>query len=228
MRIPLIALALLLGITAGYSQDEQINSQSYKLLKLNLIEGLGVNIRHVNISYEQSLFKPKESHFSTLNVGLRSPFHQSNEYTFDWGLSAYLELRSYPLRSKEHKINGLFYGAGIMGGFTEYHRSLEYQHIDNWQIRRLYDFDYDRITAGVYGIVGTQAQLTDKIYFEMSLGIGLMHVNVDETTPDIDPNFFRDEWWWWDSGQFRSYQSGIYASPYVPLNINICYNLGTR
>ena len=62
----------------------------------------------------------------------------------------------------------------------------------------------------------------------MSLGLGLMHVNVKETSPQIDPDFFRDEWWFWESSKYRSYESGTYAYPNVPLNLNLSYNIGTR
>jgi hypothetical protein len=86
--------------------------------------------------------------------------------------------------------------------------------------------EYDRIRTGIYLVTGGQSQLGDKLYFNVSMGLGWSNVNVSakENSELIGFSTYNNNL----PLSKLLYNEGKGQRIYAPVSIGIGYNFGNR
>ena len=227
-----IALTLLITLSLStIAQDKAtetpVQKGDYKLLKLDALNLVGIGIQKLRLDYEISPMRANQNNLPTVNFNVVIPFNGLNDIDINYGLEAGVELRFY--RRKRLAANalaeGFFIGAGLDGGYVNFSRELTY-YDRNSRVSQENTTEYDRIRTGIYLITGGQSQLGDKLYFNVSMGLGWSNVNVSakENTELIGFNNYSDNL----PLSKLLYNEGKGQRIYAPVSIGIGYNFGNR
>lgn len=228
-KILAILCAALSTFATQAQETETLNAGSYKLLKVDVINLIGLAVQEAHFMYEISPMKRNYNNLPTVQFDLSIPFNSLNEVDVKYGLEGGVQLKFYQLGNRSrNEAEGYYIGAGIDGGYVQFNRDVNYFLDNGVGVNRTYTHEYDRWRSGIYAFVGAQTKLGDKVYFDVSLGMGWSNVSVTAKPIDIDPNFIRDDWWYWNSPFYLMFDEGKYQAFYMPMSFNIGYNFGTK
>jgi hypothetical protein len=230
----IITLTLLLAVSLStLAQDKDIDRPvkkgDYKILKLDALNLIGIGIQKLRLDYEVSPMKANQNNLPTVNFNVTIPFNGLSDIDINYGVEAGVELRFYQRKRHASSLvaEGFFIGAGLDGGYVDFSRTQSYYNSSvNGTIYRETETDYGRVRTGIYLVTGGQTQLGDKLYFNLSMGLGWSNVNV---TAQEDINL----------EGFTSYSNNLPLTKllynegkgqriYTPVSIGIGYNFGNR
>jgi hypothetical protein len=230
--IKIITLTLLIALSLNtVAQDtaaeNPVKKGDYKLLKLDALNLIGIGIQKLRLDYEISPMKANQNNLPTVNFNVVIPFNGLNDVDINYGLEGGVELRFY--QRKRHAANliaeGFFIGAGLDGGYVNFSRELTYYNSSS-QVYIDNTTEYDRIRTGIYLVTGGQSQLGEKLYFNISMGLGWSNVDVSakENTELIGFNNYSADL----PLSNLLYKEGKGQRIYTPVSIGIGYNFGNR
>lgn len=231
MHYKLLSLLLILTHFGLQAQDQEVPvaKGDYQILKLDLLNLMGLGVQKLHFSYEVSPLSANKNNLPTFNFNLNVPFASSSQTThINYGLEAGGELRFYQLRrhQKQPVAEGFFLGFGVDGGYVRFNRIVNYYN-PTINASRETKVDYNRTRTGIYFLTGGSSKIGEKLYFEGSLGLGWMNANVkaqDQQTYEgySQSSYFNDE------VVYYNYQPGKGQRFYMPVNVSIGYNFGSR
>lgn len=228
----IITLTLLVALSlSSIAQDttpvNPVKKGDYKILKLDALNLIGIGIQKLRLDYEISPMKANQNNLPTVNFNVVVPFNGLNEIDINYGVEGGVELRFY--QRKRHATNliaeGFFIGAGLDGGYVNFSRDLTYYN-SNTRVYQEQTTEYDRIRTGIYLVTGGQSQLGDKLYFNLSMGLGWSNVNVNAKEGSRPAGVYYSS----DNLPLSKllYNEGKGQRIYAPVSIGIGYNFGTR
>ena len=224
--LTLCAMGMMCSLMA---QNDSISRSSYKLVKLDLLNLMGISIQKAHLGFEFSPFKQNYSNIPTVQVDVQVPFNSLNDLNIHTGLEVAAQLRFYQIN--KHRINaaeGLYVGIAMDGGWTSFARDYDYSLDGGFGVSRTYTHEYNRVKTGVYALIGAQTKLSEKVYFDANLGMGWSNVNVVQKNIEIDPNYYRVFEWEVYNPFYSLFDEGKYQSFYMPISFSIGYNFGTK
>jgi hypothetical protein len=227
-----IVLTLLIAfslntVAQDTATENLVQKGDYKILKLDALNLIGIGIQKLRLDYEISPMRANQNNLPTVNFNVVIPFNGLNDIDINYGLEAGVELRFYQRKRRAANAiaEGFFIGAGLDGGYVNFSRELTYYN-PNSRVNQDSTTEYDRIRTGIYLVTGAQSQLGDKLYFNISMGLGWSNVNVSakENTELIGFNNYSDNL----PLSKLLYNEGKGQRIYAPVSIGIGYNFGTR
>lgn len=227
----LTSLALLLLVVNVHAQETEtpVQKGDYKLLKLDVLNLMGLGVQKLHLAYETSPMKPNTNNLPTISLNVMVPFNSLSVIDMNYGLEAGAELRFYQRKrnAKELRAEGLYLGVGLDGGYSNFNRVINYASQTDFRVRKDVDTEFDRTRTGIYALLGGQAKLGDKLYFDASFGLGWSNVNVAATSNTTQAGFVSE------SGEINEvfylmYREGKAQRLYTPVSVSIGYNFGTR
>ncbi len=230
----LIALSLLVFNVSFANENHEpadssaVGKGSYKLLKFDALNLMGLGVQKLHLSYEFSPMKANANNLPTVQFNLTSPFNSLNECAnINYGIEGGAELRFYQRKKgRDLSAEGFFLGVGLDGGYVSFNR-LEQYYSNIGSGNKEVDTQYDRIRTGIYFLSGAQTKLGEKLYFDVSVGMGWSNVSIETNEPtSADPNWIKDNQF---CGIFYIlYEEGKYQQFYMPVSFSIGYNFGSR
>lgn len=227
-RLLVLSLSMAL-IFSVHAQKVSITKNSYKLLKVDVLNLVGLSVQKVNLGYEFSALQENPLNLPTLQVNAEIPFNSLQEnFDINFGLEGGVLLKFYPKYHYDNALaEGFYWGAGIQGGWVSYTENAVYRLNGSWDVFQDVAIDYNRVRTSVYALVGAQANLGSKLYFDMNIGLGWSNVNTIAKPINVDGNY--TVWNGGIDGPFLShFQEGKYQIVYVPISMSIGYNFGSR
>ena len=227
MRI-LITCLLGFSLATGISAQE-IGKGSYRILKLDVLNFMGLGVQKVHLGYEFSPITESKKNLTTVQFDLYSPFNSVNSMTMKGGLEGGAQLRFYKnWGTGSNDAQGFYSGIGMDGGWIAFSRPKEYQLIDNPSVIRTIDHNYDRIRTGIYALIGTQARLGSSIYMDVQLGLGWSNLNVTKDPTEV-PDGYEQRFWWNEFATpfYLYYEEGKSQQIYMPISFSLGYNFGS-
>ena len=161
------------------------------------------------------------------------PFNSLNEdVEMDLGLEGGVELRFYQRPNSKAKLDaeGFYMGIAMDGGYSKFRVNDRYLKNDfsiSGDLEKYQFNQYDRVRTSISFIVGGQAKLGDKLYFDENIGTGWNNVNVKTTSNETEiTNYTRDT----PSLNpfFLHFEEGKGQRFYMPLSVSIGYNFGNK
>ncbi|MDB4161931.1 hypothetical protein N9772_06170 [Bacteroidia bacterium] len=222
-------IALLITVVNVHAQDVEppVKKGDYKLLKLDILNLMGLGVQKLHVAYETSPMKANANNLPTISLNATIPFNSLNVIDINYGIEAGAELRFYQRKRNANTLlaEGLYLGIGIDGGYTNFNRVVEYR-ANNFSGGQEVDTEFSRIRTGIYAQLGGQAKLGDKLYFDASFGLGWSNVNVGAATNTTQPGFSQQS----EISEvfYLLYREGKGQRLYTPVSVSIGYNFGAR
>jgi hypothetical protein len=229
MKKLIILVCILIAGTTTKAQ-QSFDTKSYRILKVDAINLMGLAVQKGHVSFEWSPFSANHNNVPTLQADAYIPFGSlSEKINVNIGFEAGLQLRFYHIGTARRKTaEGWYAGVGMDGGWTRFSRDYSYFLDGGIGVTRTYTHTYNRARTGVYGLIGVQTRLTDKVYFDANIGMGWSNVNAVEEAIDIDPNYIRQSFWNSSTPFYSLFDEGKYQRFYMPVSFGIGYNFGTK
>lgn len=225
----LLTLGLLLAVVNLNAQDtkQPVQKGDYKILKLDVLNLMGLGVQKLHLAYETTPMRANANNLPTVGFNVKVPFNSLNVIDMNYGVEAGAELRFYQRKRNAEVLlpEGLYLGVGLDGGYTNFNRVINYQ-AQNFQGGKEIDTEFNRTRTGIYALLGGQAKLGDKLYFDASFGLGWSNVNVEATTSTIQDGFFQES----EISEifYLLYREGKAQRLYTPVSVSIGYNFGNR
>jgi len=226
-KITLLALLLVAVSVNAQDTEAPVKKGDYKLLKLDVLNLMGLGVQKLHLAYESSPMKANANNLPTISLNATVPFNSLNVIEMNYGFEAGAELRFYQRKRNATELlaEGLYLGVGLDGGYTNFNRIVTYRATD-FSGGKEVDTEYNRTRTGIYALLGGQAKLGEKLYFDTSFGLGWSNVNVNATTSTTQPGFTQQ-------GQISEifyllYREGKAQRLYTPVSVSIGYNFGSR
>ncbi len=229
MKKLLIFSYLLFAVNTLKAQTE-FDTKSYRILKVDAINLMGLAVQKAHLSFEWSPFTANYNNLPSMQLDLHIPFGAlSEQIDMHIGLEAGLQLRFYHIGTAKRKtLEGWYAGVAMDGGWTSFSRDYDYFLDGGFGVTRTYTHTYNRIRTGVYALIGTQNKLTDKLYFDVNIGMGWSNINAIEAPIEIDPNYSRQFFWTSRNPFYSLLDEGKYQRFYMPVSFGIGYNFGSK
>lgn len=224
--IPFFFILSVLNVSA---QDEvpPVQKGDYRLVKLDVLNLMGLGVQKLHMSYETSPMRANSNNLPTVNLNVTVPFNSLNVIEMNYGLEVGAELRFYQRKRNSTNLlaEGLYLGVGLDGGYTNFNRVLDYRS-ETFTGGKEIDTEFNRTRTGIYALLGGQAKLGEKLYFDANFGLGWSNVNVNPTTNTTQPGFFQPS----EINEifFLLYREGKAQRLYTPVSVSIGYNFGNR
>lgn len=233
MKLKLITLTLI--IFSGWSIQGQneptppVTKESYKILKIDALNLMGLGVQKLHVSYEISPLTPNKTNLPTFNINLNVPLATTSEMNINYGMEVGGELRFYQLRRHQNTplAEGLFLGVGLDGGFVKFNRPLTYFNSMSQTYQNI-DMEYNRTRTGIYFLMGGASKIGEKLYFETSFGIGWSNANVQAQNEINIANFNKQYDDIDDNILYLNYWEGKGQRFYMPVNMSLGYNFGEK
>lgn len=227
-KIASLILLLLVVNVHGQDTETPVQKGDYKLLKLDILNLMGLGVQKLHMAYETSPMKANANNLPTISLNATIPFNSLNVIDINYGIEAGAELRFYQRKrsAKELQAEGLYLGVGLDGGYTNFNKVNNYYSETDSRIRKEIDTEYSRTRTGIYALLGGQAKLGDKLYFDASLGLGWSNVNVEAASKTEQAGFFQSS----EINEifYLLYREGKAQRLYTPVSVSIGYNFGAR
>jgi uncharacterized protein YifE (UPF0438 family) len=222
----LLVTFLLHATTHAQINETPVTAGDYSILKLDVLNLMGIGIQKLHLGYEISPMKANDNSLPTINFNVNIPFNGLNKIDMKYGLEAGTELRFYQVRRNRDLpiAEGFFMGVGIDGGFVSFNKTEEYY--SNFGSVREIDNSYNRVRTGIYLLAGAQSRLGSKLFFDVNMGMGWSNVNVKQTnTEDLGTYQKNTDY---TSPFYLLYNEGKGQRFYMPVTISLGYNFGKR
>ncbi|MFB1003188.1 MAG: hypothetical protein QMC70_03500, partial [Bacteroidia bacterium] len=146
-------IALLITVVNVHAQDVEppVEKGDYKLLKLDILNLMGLGVQKLHVAYETSPMKANANNLPTISLNATIPFNSLNVIDINYGIEAGAELRFYQRKRNANTLlaEGLYLGIGIDGGYTNFNRVVEYR-ANNFSGGQEVDTEFSRIRTGIY------------------------------------------------------------------------------
>jgi hypothetical protein len=217
----------LLFVSAIMGQADK--DKGIRILKLDAYNLVGIGLQQLHLGYEITPFEVNQSRLPTIQFDAYIPLS-----TFDGtlaikpGIEAGIQLRFYQGGAiSQTNPSGFFLGAGLDAGFTQFDRMQRYTLLDplsNKDREISKNANYTRFRTGIYGMFGAQSSLGERMFFDVSFGLGWNNISVKKQTSNpegYDPNDRYSDLDFFG----RTFRVGKYPALYVPLNMSIGFKL---
>lgn len=205
--------------------EEGAGKGSYKLLKFDALNLMGIGVQKFQLAYEISPMNANPNNFPTLQFKVVAPFNSLSTIDMNYGAEVGAELRFYQRKRNETTVNaeGFFIGVGLDGGYVNFNHLDQYWSNLGGGMKEV-NQEYDRVRTGIYFLTGAQTKLGEKLFFDVNVGLGWSNINVSAVNPEPeDPN--------WNYNGFSNsspfyllYQPGKGQRFYMPVSFGIGYN----
>ncbi len=223
----LFIAVLFFNFSFGQNEEVDIKKGDYKILKLDALNLMGLGVQKLHLSYEVSPMKQNENNLPMVNFNLTVPFNSLNEIEMNYGIEVGAELRFYQswITDKELGAEGFYLGVGLDGGYVSFSK-LDQYYANFGGVNKESLNDYSRVRTGIYFLTGAQSKLGDKLYFDVSFGMGWSNVNVSEDDPETNQNYNKNTYI--DSPFYSLYREGKSQRFYLPVSFGLGYNFGNK
>lgn len=208
--------------------DPPVQKGDYKMIKLDALNLMGFGVQKIHLGYEISPMKGNSNSLPTLNLNLHVPFNSLNELDINYGVEVGADLRFYQRRrlSDVAEAQGFYLGVGLDGGFVSFEKLDTYNGIFSNANKESVN-EYTRVRTGLFVQAGAQSKLSDKLYFDINLGMGWSNVNVQEVDPEFDSDFTKVTAFSYRPS-YLLFREGKSQRFYLPVSLSLGYNFGNR
>ena len=226
MKHLIICICMLAAFTQTEARPAESDPAEFGIIKFDVLKMMGFGIQEINFGYEINPIKSGENLFPTLQLNVGVPINSFvTDLNMNIGVNAGAQLRFYFSKSSEFKNpRSWYYGFGISGGWTDFSRTRTYRHINNWEIYRDYEFEYNQVRTNLFGVFGLQTQVGDRLYVDLNTGLGLANIISKQKPIEIDPNYEAD-WEWITNPILWLYEEGNNQRVFVPFTLSVGYNI---
>lgn len=234
MKKAIILFSILcFSIQSSMAQDNtfDISKGDYKILKFDVLNLMGLGVQKLHLGYEISPMRQNQNNLPTIQFNLTAPFNSLNEdLDVDYGIEGGVELRFYQRKRNRPQLlaEGFYMGVALDGGYTSFSSNTRY-YKSNYNDPGDYEItqmnDYERIRTGISFLLGGQAKLGERLFFDGNIGIGWSNVNVTDSGDNEAPAGYNA------SGSslnpfFLHFEEGKGQRFYMPLSFGVGYNFG--
>ena len=230
-----LLLSLFLSVlcipTFAQNSENPVQKGDYNIFKFDVLNLMGVGVQKIHIGYEIAPMKANENNLPTMQFNATVPFNSLNEdLDVNYGIEGGMELRFYQKGKKREYLSaeGFYMGVALDGGYTEFSARDNYYNSSNSSgDYRIDQFtNYKRVRTGIAYLLGGQARLGEKLYFDGNIGIGWSNVNVNSVNEVVPAGYEFERRT--VSPPLSHYQRGKSQRFYMPLSFGIGYNFGNR
>lgn len=220
-------MCLLFSAMQTKAQFDTVNIHSYKLLKFDVLNAIGLSVQKLHFGYEFSPLKANVNTIPTVQVDLEVPISSLREdMQINMGVEGGAMLRFYPqLGFKDEAAQGYYYGFGIQGGWVSYSKDVIYFLTVNRNVQQSVEHQFNRYRTSLFAVLGAQSNLGSNLYFDFNLGLGWSNVNVNvdqaEVSTDYSTTFDR-----FDNVLLLQFNEGKNQRLFMPISMSIGYNFG--